>query len=200
MAADGRVPRLTRDGLFRYRPPGDAGIGSGGNAGMRRVPAQVGITLFFLPDLPAMPAQGKMQCRVLHTDRRRAAKFAGVAQLTLYIPGNTSDGEEETSRIYYIGLRGSHQPVRTVIPPNPHTPSHPVPRSCVVFGHTENIRVASCCESKAKGRAMKTNNNRWTDQKQLPGRPGIILYESAARPQDHKMEQAQEGAGWRPGM
>lgn len=164
---------------------------------MRRVSAQVGFRSFFLSSLPA---QASLIVSVPRTDRCRAAKFAGVAQLTLYIPGNTSDGEEETSRVYYIGLRGSHQPVRTVAPPEPDTPSHSVPRSRVIFGHTENIRVASCCESKAKGRAMKTNNNRWTDQKQLPGRPGIILYESAARPQDHKMEQAQEGAGWRPGM
>ena len=42
---------------------------------------------------------------------RRAAKFAGVQSLTLHFPGNTSDGEEDTTRVYYIGLRGKAAPV-----------------------------------------------------------------------------------------
>jgi hypothetical protein len=41
------------------------------------------------------------------TDQGRAAKFGGMTSLTIYIPGNTSEGEEETTRVYYIGLRGS---------------------------------------------------------------------------------------------
>jgi hypothetical protein len=30
-----------------------------------------------------------------------------MTSLTIYIPGNTSDGDEETTKVYYIGLRGS---------------------------------------------------------------------------------------------
>ncbi|ORX37900.1 galactose-binding domain-like protein [Kockovaella imperatae] len=75
----------------------------------------------------------------------KAAKFAGITSLTLYFPGNTSDGEEDTTRVYYIGLRGKSAP--------------------------------------------------------LPQRPGIILYESAARPTDHKLEQKlMEGSSYRPGL
>ena len=37
----------------------------------------------------------------------RAAKFGGMTCLTIYIPGSTSDGEEETTKVFYIGLRGS---------------------------------------------------------------------------------------------
>ncbi|KAI9632993.1 galactose-binding domain-like protein [Dioszegia hungarica] len=74
----------------------------------------------------------------------KAAKFASVSSLTLYFPGNTSDGDEEISRVYYIGLRGSFKP--------------------------------------------------------LPGRPGVIIYESAARPQDHKVGgTVSESQGWTPG-
>lgn len=41
----------------------------------------------------------------------RAAKFAGMTSLTVYIPSNSSEGDEETTRVYYIGLRGKHSPV-----------------------------------------------------------------------------------------
>ena len=88
---------------------------------------------------------------------RRAAKFAGVQSLTLHFPGNTSDGEEDTTRVYYIGLRGKAAPV------------------------SGSLRLL-------------------TDPLQLPERPGIILYESAARPTDHKVEQRlMEGNTYRPG-
>jgi hypothetical protein len=30
-----------------------------------------------------------------------------MTSLTIYIPGNTSGGDEETTKVYYIGLRGS---------------------------------------------------------------------------------------------
>ncbi|RSH93496.1 hypothetical protein EHS25_007852 [Saitozyma podzolica] len=40
----------------------------------------------------------------------KAAKFASISSLTLYIPGNASDGEEDSTRIYYVGLRGSWKP------------------------------------------------------------------------------------------
>ncbi|KAK6908912.1 hypothetical protein I203_102918 [Kwoniella mangroviensis CBS 8507] len=74
----------------------------------------------------------------------KAAKFNGLTSLTIFFPGNNSDGEEETTRIYYIGLRGTHQP--------------------------------------------------------LPNRPGVIIYESSARPADHKTEGINEGQTFRPGF
>ncbi|WWC93019.1 uncharacterized protein L201_007983 [Kwoniella dendrophila CBS 6074] len=76
----------------------------------------------------------------------KAAKFNGLTSLTLYFPGNNSeqvDEDEETTRIYYIGLRGTHQP--------------------------------------------------------LPNRPGVIIYESSARPTDHKTEGVSSGQTFRPG-
>lgn len=45
--------------------------------------------------------------------RNRAAKFGGMTSLTIYVPGNTSDGEEDTTRVYYIGLRGTWSAVST---------------------------------------------------------------------------------------
>lgn len=42
----------------------------------------------------------------------RAAKFASVTSLALFFPHNESEGEdEETTRVYYVGLRGSWRPV-----------------------------------------------------------------------------------------
>lgn len=41
----------------------------------------------------------------------RAAKFASLTSLTLFFPGNTSQGEEDTTQIYYVGLRGKWTPV-----------------------------------------------------------------------------------------
>lgn len=41
-----------------------------------------------------------------NADLPRAAKFAGMTSLTVYIPSNNSDGDEDTTRVYYIGLRG----------------------------------------------------------------------------------------------
>ncbi|KAK1923734.1 PITH domain-containing protein [Papiliotrema laurentii] len=73
----------------------------------------------------------------------KAAKFAGMTSLTVYIPGNNSDGDEDTTRVFYIGLRG-----------------------------------------------------KWTP---LPNELGQIVYESAARPTDHKMEHVTEGQSWGPG-
>ncbi|ORY34886.1 PITH domain-domain-containing protein [Naematelia encephala] len=74
----------------------------------------------------------------------KAAKFAGVTTLTLFFPGNTSQGDEDTTKLFYIGLRGSWKP--------------------------------------------------------LPGKPGVIIYESAARPTDHKLETGvAEGGAWGPG-
>ncbi|GFZ50096.1 hypothetical protein JCM24511_07849 [Saitozyma sp. JCM 24511] len=67
----------------------------------------------------------------------KAAKFASISSLTLYVPGNASDGEEDSTRIYYVGLRGSWKP--------------------------------------------------------LPNRPGVIIYESAARPTDHKISEGVTG-------
>ncbi|WRT69494.1 uncharacterized protein IL334_006480 [Kwoniella shivajii] len=74
----------------------------------------------------------------------KAAKFNGVTSLTIYFPGNNSDGDEETTRVYYIGLRGSYQP--------------------------------------------------------LPNRPGVIVYESSARPADHKTEGINSGETFKPGF
>ena len=34
---------------------------------------------------------------------------------------------------------------------------------------------------------------------QLPKRPGVIIYESAARPTDHKVETVSSSQAWRPG-
>jgi hypothetical protein len=45
----------------------------------------------------------------------RAAKFAGITSLTLHFPENNSDGEEDTTRVYYIGLRGKWTPVSSQI-------------------------------------------------------------------------------------
>lgn len=42
----------------------------------------------------------------------RAAKFASVTSLALFFPHNISEGDdEETTRVYYVGLRGSWRPV-----------------------------------------------------------------------------------------
>ncbi|KAL7424953.1 hypothetical protein Q5752_000640 [Cryptotrichosporon argae] len=60
----------------------------------------------------------------------KAAKFASLTTLTLFFPGN--GGDEDSSRVYYVGLRGTY--------------------------------------------------------KQIAGRPGVIVYEAAARPSDHRME------------
>ncbi|KAK8849497.1 hypothetical protein IAR55_004831 [Kwoniella newhampshirensis] len=73
----------------------------------------------------------------------KAAKFNGLTSLTLFFPGNSSGGDEETTRIYYVGLRGTFQ--------------------------------------------------------SLPNRPGVIVYESAARPTDHKVDGATSGQTFRPG-
>ncbi|WVR08239.1 hypothetical protein IAU60_005286 [Kwoniella sp. DSM 27419] len=73
----------------------------------------------------------------------KAAKFNGLTSLTLYFPGNNSNGEEETTRVYYIGLRGTYTA--------------------------------------------------------LPQRPGVIVYESSARPTDHKVDGATSGQTFRPG-
>lgn len=42
----------------------------------------------------------------------RAAKFASATSIALHFPHNESEGDdEETTRVYYIGLRGSWKPV-----------------------------------------------------------------------------------------
>ncbi|WVQ79436.1 hypothetical protein IAT38_001534 [Cryptococcus sp. DSM 104549] len=42
----------------------------------------------------------------------KAAKFNSLTSLTLFFPGNTSeDGDEETTRVYYVGLRGTYKPL-----------------------------------------------------------------------------------------
>jgi hypothetical protein len=46
------------------------------------------------------------------TAQSRAAKFASVTSLALFFPHNESEGDdEETTRVYYVGLRGSWRPV-----------------------------------------------------------------------------------------
>jgi len=80
-----------------------------------------------------------------------------MTSLTIYIPGNTSGGYEETTKVYYIGLRGSWSAV-------------------------------SPCGDEAK-----------IADDQIAARPGAIIYESAARPTDHKMESVTEGQSWGPG-
>ncbi|EIW65746.1 hypothetical protein TREMEDRAFT_41222 [Tremella mesenterica DSM 1558] len=74
----------------------------------------------------------------------KAAKFTGVTSLTLFFPGNISDPNEDTTRIFYVGLRGTHQAI--------------------------------------------------------PPRPGVILYESAARPQDHKVTTKSDAARYQHGF
>ncbi|KAK4685326.1 hypothetical protein P7C73_g4830, partial [Tremellales sp. Uapishka_1] len=73
----------------------------------------------------------------------KAAKFASLLSLSLYFPENDHGGDEETTRIFYVGLRG-----------------------------------------------------KWTP---IPNRPGVIIYESAARPTDHKVEGASEAQAWTGG-
>ncbi|KAE8542356.1 hypothetical protein D1P53_001131 [Cryptococcus gattii VGV] len=41
----------------------------------------------------------------------KAAKFSGLTSLTIFFPGNTADDDEETTKVYYIGLRGSWKPL-----------------------------------------------------------------------------------------
>ncbi|ODO00647.1 hypothetical protein L198_02969 [Cryptococcus wingfieldii CBS 7118] len=41
----------------------------------------------------------------------KAAKFNGLTSLTVFFPGNTAEDDEETTKIFYIGLRGSHKPL-----------------------------------------------------------------------------------------
>lgn len=41
----------------------------------------------------------------------KAAKFNGLTSLTIFFPGNTADDDEETTKVYYIGLRGSWKPL-----------------------------------------------------------------------------------------
>lgn len=42
----------------------------------------------------------------------RAAKFTSVTSIALFFPHNESEGDdEETTRVYYVGLRGSWKPV-----------------------------------------------------------------------------------------
>ncbi|GMK55286.1 hypothetical protein CspeluHIS016_0203420 [Cutaneotrichosporon spelunceum] len=42
----------------------------------------------------------------------KAAKFASITSLALFFPHNESEGEdEETTRVYYVGLRGSWKPL-----------------------------------------------------------------------------------------
>ncbi|WOO78509.1 PITH domain-containing protein [Vanrija pseudolonga] len=42
----------------------------------------------------------------------KAAKFASLTSLALHFPHNESEGDdEETTRVYYVGLRGSHRPL-----------------------------------------------------------------------------------------
>ncbi|OCF46075.1 hypothetical protein I317_00165 [Kwoniella heveanensis CBS 569] len=75
----------------------------------------------------------------------KAAKFNGLTSLTLFFPSNNSDGDEETTRVYYVGLRGTFTA--------------------------------------------------------LPNRPGVIIYESSARPTDHKIDQGVSSAQtYRPGF
>lgn len=46
----------------------------------------------------------------------RAAKFASVTSLALFFPHNVSEGDdEETTRVYYVGLRGSWRPVSCLL-------------------------------------------------------------------------------------
>ncbi|CAD6585921.1 MAG: hypothetical protein TREMPRED_004278 [Tremellales sp. Tagirdzhanova-0007] len=73
----------------------------------------------------------------------KAAKFASLTSVTLFFPRNSSEGGETTTRLYYIGVRGTWNP--------------------------------------------------------LPKRPGVIIYESAARPTDHKVETVSSSQAWRPG-
>jgi hypothetical protein len=39
-----------------------------------------------------------------------------MTSLTVYIPGNNSDGDEDTTRVFYIGLRGKWTPVSRTAP------------------------------------------------------------------------------------
>ena len=60
--------------------------------------------------------QAKSASLLLVSDKKliiscRAAKFTGITSLTIHFPGNISDGEEDTTRIFYIGLRGKWSPV-----------------------------------------------------------------------------------------
>ncbi|EJT51940.1 hypothetical protein A1Q1_06809 [Trichosporon asahii var. asahii CBS 2479] len=42
----------------------------------------------------------------------KAAKFASVTSLALFFPHNISEGDDdETTRVYYVGLRGSWRPL-----------------------------------------------------------------------------------------
>ncbi|WVO13726.1 hypothetical protein L204_101348 [Cryptococcus depauperatus] len=41
----------------------------------------------------------------------KASRFNGLANLTVFFPGNTAEDDEETTRIFYIGLRGSWKPL-----------------------------------------------------------------------------------------
>jgi len=103
------------------------------------------------PGMDFSDAEGREPTQVLGAVEARegveyqvkAAKFGVMTSLTIFIPSNSSDGEEESTRVYYIGLRGT-----------------------------------------------------WSA---LPDRPGVIIYESAARPTDHKVESVSSGQTWGPG-
>jgi hypothetical protein len=63
-----------------------------------------------LPSSPLLPSYPLIIVWSLITFNR-AAKFTGITSLTIFLPSNTSDGEEDTTRVYYIGLRGKYTSV-----------------------------------------------------------------------------------------
>ena len=103
--------------------------------------------------------------RVCADSMNRASKFASLTSVTLFFPRNCSEGEEDSTRIYYIGLRGKWNPVSF----SSSSPGFELSSKLLMFSS------------------------------QLPNRPGVIIYESAARPTDHKMEAVSSSQAWKPG-
>jgi len=98
------VSRRTSHGFFRRRiRDSDAGVRHCGDAERGGISGQVSLPTIKIYRSP----QGKGNADSVS----RAAKFASLTSLTLFFPGNTSQGEEDTTQIYYIGLRGKWTPV-----------------------------------------------------------------------------------------